>query len=152
MATLAEFMARVAPWPQPGEPGVINLHYTLPNRPGMAGKPFGQLADFLAMVPWCITHPAYVKDVYFCLGRQAQVGPILNGRAKALRNQSNTTHVKAIWVDVDVKDKAYLTLDDALDAVIAFVAAVGLPQPSALVASGGGLQIYWISDVALTVA
>ena len=152
MATLAEFMARVAPWPQPGEPGVINLHYTLPNRPGMAGKPFGQLADFLAMVPWCITHPAYVKDVYFCLGRQAQVGPILNGRAKALRNTTNTTHVKAIWLDVDVKDKAYLTLDDALDAVIAFVAAVGLPQPSALVASGGGLQIYWISDVALTVA
>ena len=118
----------------------------------MAGRPFGQLADFLAMVPWCVTHPAYVKDVYFCLGRQANVGPMLNGRAKALRNQPNTTHVKAIWLDVDVKDKAYRTLEDALDAVIAFVAAIGLPQPSALVASGGGLQIYWISDVALTVA
>lgn len=152
MATLAEFMAKVVPWPQPGAPGVVNLHYTLPNHPGMAGRPFGQLADFLAFVPWCVTHPAYVKDVYFCLSQQAQTGAMVNGRAKALRNQPNSTYLKALWLDVDVKTKGYSSLDEALEAIITFAANIQLPPPSALVASGGGLQVYWISNDPLTVA
>lgn len=152
--TLAEFMARVVPWPAVGEPGVINLHYTFPDREGMGGRPFSQLADFLSMVPWCNAHPGYVKDVYFCLSRQATAGEIKNGRAKAVRNIPNSTHVKAIWLDVDVKPppKGYPDLKAALDAVLAFVQAAKLPPPSALVASGGGLHVYWFSDVPLTVA
>lgn len=152
MATLAEFMAKVVPWPQPGASGVINLHYTMPNHPGMAGRPFSQIGDFLAMVPWCLTHPGYVKDVYFCLSQQAQVGPMVNGRAKALRNAANSTYLTAIWLDVDVKDKGYASLDEALDAIIDFVAKTKLPPPSALVASGGGLQVYWFNKDPLTVA
>ena len=56
----------------------------------------------------------------------------------------------SIWLDVDVgKDGAYATLQDALRAVIDFQIRNKLPKPSAMVASGGGLHVYWISDKAL---
>ena len=152
--TLAEFMARVVLWPLPGEAGVINIHWTNPTHPGMGGKPFVLLSDFLAIIPWCNNHPKFVKDVYFCLSRQKKVGPIVNGKAKPLRNHDNSTHLRAIWLDVDVKapPKGYRTLNDAIDAVTKFCADAKLPSPSALVFSGGGLHVYWFSNTPLTVA
>ena len=43
----------------------------------------------------------------------------------------------------------YETIDEAWSAFRAFQTKVGLPDPSAVVNSGGGLHIYWISDTAL---
>lgn len=152
--SLADFMARVVPWPLPGETGVINMHWTHPTHPGMGGKPFGQLSDFLAMVPWCNSHAAFVKDVYFCLSRQRMVGPMRNGRASALRNAGNASHLKAIWCDIDANKlppKGYASKDDAIAAIIKFVADAGMPPISALVDSGNGYHVYWISKKPLTV-
>ena len=57
-----------------------------------------------------------------------------------------------LWLDVDIKNppKGYTTLEEALDAIKEFRNKVGLPAPSALVGSGGGLHVYWIFDRPLT--
>ena len=152
----ADFLARVVPWPAPGAPGVINLHWTSPRRPGMSGRPFTQLQDFLSAVAWCNTHRAYVKDVYFCLSQQSETGGTSNGgKLRAARSAANATFLKALWLDVDGNkphqpDKGYASVSEALDAVIKFVADAKLPEPSAVVMSGGGLHVYWISDKAIT--
>jgi hypothetical protein len=153
-SAISDFMARVVPWPLPGEEGVINMHWTHPAHPGMGGKPFVQLADFLAMVPWCNSHAAFVKDVYFCLSRQRMVGPTRNNRATALRNAGNATHLKAIWADIDANKlppKGYASKPDAVAAITKFIVDAGMPPPSAMVDSGNGYHVYWISKVPITV-
>ena len=69
-----------------------------------------------------------------------------------MRHQKDAVALKAIWLDIDVKPppKGYATLEEAQDALTAFVKAAGLPPPSAVVSSGGGLHVYWISDKPLT--
>ena len=59
--------------------------------------------------------------------------------------------LKAIWIDADVKPddttgKHYTSMQEAWSAISAFRTKVGLPMFSAVVNSGGGLHIYWISD------
>jgi hypothetical protein len=51
---------------------------------------------------WAKSHPAYAKDIYFCLSRQKETGKVYHGRTYALRNRINTTALKAIWLDIDV--------------------------------------------------
>ena len=77
-----------------------------------------------------------------------------------MRLARNATWLKALWFDIDIKAKPadwgttnpgepwknYETLGEALDALKAFRDKVGLPAPTALVDSGGGLHCYWISD------
>ncbi len=148
----ADFLRRVVPWPVPGAAGVINMHWTSPRHAGMSGRPFNQLSDFLAMVPWCNSHSAWVKDVYFCLSQQAKTGVTGNGKVRAARSSVDALFLKAIWLDVDGNkpDKGYPTLKEALAAVVAFVDATPMPSPTALVCSGRGWHVYWISDKPLT--
>jgi Domain of unknown function (DUF927) len=157
MATLAEFMSRVVPWPQPGVPGVVNVHWTPPDKngvpqKGMRGRPFTALEQLLSFVTWANSHAAYVKDIYFCLSMQAEIGKVINGKVTAKRSIQNALLTRALWTDIDVKEGGYKTLDAALEALQKFIADVGLPPPSALVSSGGGLHVYWISDRDLTLA
>ena len=144
-----DFMRRVVPWPSPGAPGVINMHWTSPSHKGMSGKPFAQPSDFLAMVPWCNTHPASVKDVYFCLSQQGKQHAAHNGKVKAARSAQDATFLKAVWADVDGY-KDYPDKMTALKAINKFVKDAALPSPTALVDSGGGWHVYWISDKPLT--
>ena len=97
----ADFLARVVPWPQAGEPGFINLHWTFPSHDGMGGTPFVQLSDALSFIGWAKSHPEAVKDLYFCLSQQAKSGPVRNGKATAMRNGGNAAAVKAVWLDID---------------------------------------------------
>jgi hypothetical protein len=103
------------------------------------------------LLEWVLSRPT-TKDVYFCLSRQAQTNKNDRGKVVAMRRQENALALKAIWLDIDVKPppKGYATLEEALDALAAFSKAAGLPPPSALVGSGGGLHVYWISDKPLT--
>jgi hypothetical protein len=64
--------------------------------------------------------------------------------------------VKAIWVDIDIgpsepgKKPKYPDLPTAVKAILEFVKVQKLPQPSAMIKSGGGLHVYWISKTAMT--
>ena len=152
-ASIRDFLARVLPWPSPGDAGFINLHWTADKSPGMRGRPFTSLDEFMSFAQWGATKPSVMKDIYFCLSSQRATGRVYNGNATAMRNQRNVLRLKALWIDVDVKsEKGYATTEEALDAVTDFVRKTKLPAPSALVFSGsGGFHVYWISDKPLTV-
>ena len=146
----ADFLRRVLPWPQAGAQGVINVHWTTPNgQGGMPGKPFADLAPLIGFVPWANNHPKWIKDIYFCLSLQAKTGLTKTGKIKAARHADDALAFKAIWADVDGY-KDYPSKTAALAAIHKFVQDAGLPLPTALVDSGGGFHVYWISDKPLT--
>lgn len=93
-------------------------------------------------------------EIYFCLSTQVRTGVSTNGKARAHRHADQATALKSIWMDIDVKDdgKSYASLDEAMTALNTFLWDASLPFPSALVKSGGGLHVYWISDKAMTPA
>jgi hypothetical protein len=153
---IAEFMARVVPWPRDGAPGWVNLHWTMPNPLNAkeviwSGKPTTSVDEFLGLTKWA-RKTANIKDIYFCLSLQAHAGKNTRGKSTVLRKKGNALALKAIWLDVDIKEapKGYASLIEAVEAVSAFAEAVKLPKPSVLIGSGGGLHVYWISDKPLT--
>lgn len=152
------------PWPGPDGPGWVNLHWKLTvigqdgkPRPTWRGQPFKTAEKLVAQAQWLAMHADKGEDVYFCLSVQAQADTItLKNKRQltvALRDANNATLLKAIWLDVDVKEppKGYTDLKEGKRAIMDFCQARGLPLPSALVESGGGIHPYWISDRPLTV-
>ena len=151
---LAKFVARVVPWPgDQHSPGVVNLHWFSPKGPGMRGRPTRSVQQFLNELDSLKAKPLYVSDIYYCLSLQKNLGRVVRGSPVAARHSRDAIALKAIWLDIDIKDppKGYETLDLALGALENFLKATGLPGPNAIVGSGGGLHVYWISNKALTV-
>ena len=160
--TVVEFMSAVVPWPTDGV-GHVNLHYSMINprasEPGQEpllkgmGWPFRDLSTFVQRAAWLGTTTNF-RDAWFCTSRQKDAAFNKKGNPKALRRHVNAMDLKAIWIDADVKPddatgKHYTSMQEAWDALCAFRKKVGLPQFSAVVNSGGGMHIYWISDRAL---
>lgn len=153
------------PWPGPQGPGWVNLHWKLTAtgqdgkaRPAWRGQPFKTAADLVNRAQSLALNETKAEDIYFCLSVQSQAETYTDKRSGrsfpiAVRDAGNATLLKAIWLDVDVKEppKGYADLKGALDAINEFVVAAGLPGASALVASGGGVHVYWISGTPLTV-
>lgn len=71
------------------------------------------------------------------------------------RKAANASGACAFWMDIDCgKDKAgndrgYATAQEAEDAVQGFCTTTGLPTPTQIVDSGGGLHVYWVLDDAV---
>jgi len=137
MPDVLDFITRCLPFGS----GYCNLHWKTPGKPGMPGKSFANPEDLIA---YAEAHKN-VADIYFCLSSQSVAGERLG---------KNVVAHKAIYLDVDgyKAEKGYGTLGEALDAVKAFVSVAALPLPSAVVCSGGGWHVYWISDKTLTEA
>ena len=95
-------------------------------------------------------------NVYMALSTQraADVTVMSNdGFPKAIRQHKNLVSFKSIWLDIDVKEGAYATTQDAYAALDDFVAKVGLPPPTMEVYSGsGGLHVYWCMHDPIPVA
>lgn len=149
-------MSRVVAWPGAQTPGFINLHWTQthprdPSKIIWGGKPTGDTDKFLDDVKWALS-TSYIRDIYFCLSRQAESGSNTRGNPKPIRNQANATGLKSIWIDVDIKasKNGYNDLGSALEAIATFTKVGKLPRPSALIGSGGGVHVYWISSKELT--
>jgi len=68
------------------------------------------------------------------------------------RTAANASGACAFWMDIDCgQDKAaagkgYATVDDAEDALTRFCQDAGLPGPTFIIHSGGGLHVYWAVD------
>ena len=152
---VAEFFERVVPWPAESEPGFINVHWKSVNFDyGMPGRPYRDVVSMMRDVQKFMNRPASIEDIYFCLSRQLETGkPDKFNKPWAKRSKANTVAMKCVALDIDVKPgpKGYPNAADAIAALQQFVATASLPLPSALVNSGGGLHVYWISDRALTV-
>ena len=87
--------------------------------------------------------------MYFCLSLQAKTGPLRNGKLTALRKAANAVALKAIWLDIDCNKeppKGYRSKGDGLKALKEFCDATRTPYPTAIVDSGNGFHVYWISD------
>lgn len=148
-------MERVVAWPGLDGPGYVNLHWKPPESrgAGFRGRPFKQLQDFMDLAQRASVKPGTYGEIYFCLSTQRITGKLISGTPIAYRHAREATFLKAIWIDVDVKpEKGYATLDEAMSAITAFVAAADLPTPSAIVFSGGGVHVYWISSRPLSPA
>jgi hypothetical protein len=148
-----DFMARVVPWPGLDGPGYVNLHWKRPNVPGMPGGPFKTVEDFMQAAP----RDAGTLDMYFCLSVQSQHGKLFRGKPTAARGHHFATLLKAIWLDIDGNkptepEKGYATKSEAFFAFENFIEDSGMPGPSAIVDSGNGYHVYWISDMPMTVA
>jgi hypothetical protein len=149
-----DFLLRVLPWPGDDTPGFINMHAQMHMADGKTpwtGTPTRDVDTFLQVVHRLLTWHS-IPDVYMCLSRQSKTKPGPDGKERAARHQVDALALKAIWLDVDVKAPpgGYVNLGEAVAAVDVFVQHYKLPPPSALVHSGGGLHVYWISDRDLT--
>ncbi|QIG96816.1 DUF3987 domain-containing protein [Bradyrhizobium sp. 6(2017)] len=157
-----KFLENVLVWPESDQaPGWINMHVNVKNttpaknggKPWVAGWPFKTVDEVLNRASW-VESTADFFNVWVCMSQQSDCLTKADGKRKAVRKAANATALKAIWIDCDVKPgdaKHYHALTEAFDALKAFRQRVGLPPPSMVVNSGGGLHVYWISDTPLSV-
>jgi uncharacterized protein DUF927 len=163
-----EFFRNVVPWPVEDRGrynGYINLHWCFlkdgkkDGKPLWAGRAFQTQKGFFEFIDWASTRGNF-RDFYFCTSQQSTALEGRNGALKAVRFAANAQALKAVWIDLDVavpgkiakegrETKEYSSLAGAVQAVATFVPAANLPPPSALVGSGGGLHVYWISTIPL---
>lgn len=114
------------------------------------GKPFKTVDELVSHVRWA-NKIKNIKDMFFVLSLQRDVKTSRAGKLQGKKSTAGAMSVKAIWLDVDVgKEGAYPTVKEALEAVILFTDKNGLPPFSAIVGSGGGVHVYWISKTAMT--
>lgn len=151
---IARFLTAVVPWPSNDGDGYINIHYTVESSTGKRawrGKPTKNIAEAVVLVERLLRSPR-VRDLYFCLSRQRAYKLDQFGKSAADRSKDNAVALQSIWLDIDVKDppNGYASVGEAVAAFKAFYRAVGLPSPTAVVFSGGGLHVYWSSTRALT--
>lgn len=148
--SVREFMSRVVPWPaDQSSAGYVNIIWT----PGFTGKPYRNVTDFLGGVKWA-TSKTNIRDIFYCLSLQDRTKTNQHGKVVAHRHADTALALKSIWLDIDVKEppKGYADLAEAIDATAEFCVKAQMPQPSAMVHSGSGLHVYWISDRPLSKA
>jgi hypothetical protein len=154
-----QYLARVLPWPQANEaPAWVNIHWTF-KKPDMdramwGGKAVKSVHEAAKAIEFALKLPD-TQDIYVCMSTQREANEKVSQKGftyhTPIRNQANAVALKAVFLDIDVKGGAngYSNLTDAVLALEGFLAQTGLPKPSVLVASGGGLHVYWTFDRAL---
>lgn len=165
MSDARKFLESVLVWPASNDaPGWINVHVNVKNepkpgepvknggKPWVTGWPFKTVDDALSRIAWAETTDIFF-NAWVCMSQQSECTQNSNKKPKAVRKAANATWLKAIWIDCDVEAgdaKHYHTMAEAFDALTAFRHKVGLPFPSMVVNSGGGLHVYWISDTPMS--
>jgi hypothetical protein len=151
----------VIAWPGSDEPGFANLQYSYHDTrspdgklkgkyPVSPGKPFRDPAQLCSFAGW-LNGTANNKDVWFCTSLQGKTKLNKRGNVVAARSAHDALLQKSIWIDADAgPGKKYTTVEDAFKAIITFRKVAGLPRPSAIVFSGNGVHVYWISKRALS--
>lgn len=157
-----EYLARVVPWPQPGEQAYINLHWTFkPKTPTASGKPpwTGRACSTMDEAVRALTFAmksADTLDIYACMSSQASCIEKKSAKGfsykQAVRAQQNVVALKSLFIDIDVKEgpNGYGTVDECMVALAKFIKDSGMPNPSMIVHSGGGFHVYWCISRALT--
>jgi Domain of unknown function (DUF927) len=145
------FFSIVAPWQTAT---YINVHAfffdpQLNKLVPKASRAARDQSEAVSFATWCSTMG---WDVYACLSSQRTPGVgKLDKRGhslyRALRGLANSVALKAFFVDIDVKEGAYKTTQDAVQALQEFIGTTGLPRPTMLVYSGGGgFHAYWVLE------
>ena len=166
---IRKFLNLVIDWPGPQGPGWANYHTFLDNKdpsdtskknnhgkPWFVGWAYRDQNEFITRVLWAdkqnFLHHSYVGMAQQNTCRAAkEVGKA----PRAVRDADKALTLKSVYIDVDVRlndPNHYPDLATAYAALIAFRQNVNLPEPSAIVETGGGFHAHWASDRALTVA
>lgn len=164
MSNAQEYLAKVVPWPQDGDPpAYINIHWSTTSlnrkgKPFWSGRAVRSVKDADSTIKWALGLDD-VKDIYVCMSSQRvateKVSKAGNKYLLPFRAQDNVVALKSFFVDLDAKGKAkgsYDTLEEAFTALAAFIQAIGLPGPNVVVKTGGGLHVYWTVERALTLS
>lgn len=142
-----EFFRRVLPWPSDDEPGFINVHVAMRHRSGWTGTPTRDLDQFLQAVNRYSTWTT-PPDIYMCMSRQGKTRSDKNNNELAAKHKNEALFLKSIYLDIDVKPppKGYANVTEAIIALTSLCTSLKIPNPTALVGSGGGIHAYWCSD------
>jgi hypothetical protein len=156
-----QHLARVIAWPNDGEtPSYINIHWTFQGenfaKPAWTGRACTSVTEAAKSIEWALKQKD-VRDVYVCMSSQSQAEERVSAKGfkyrVPIRSNHNAVALKSFFIDLDAKgeDKdSYADIPSAAAALSAFIKAVGLPKPSMMVSTGGGLHIYWVVARALT--
>jgi hypothetical protein len=162
-----QFLSRVLP-PLEGQGAYLNIHWSTPatNEDGTPkfrengervkwwdGRACATIDEALKTIKWVSGQVG--KDIYVCMSLQSKMelktSTKGNQYKKALRLADDVAAIRSLFIDVDVKEDAYPDTKTALGALKGFIDAVGLPLPSACVASGsGGFHAHWALDQVLS--
>ena len=154
-----EYLARVVAWPKEGElPAYVNLHWTFQSekhdRPGWGGRAVRSLPDAVKALEFALKGES-TRDIYVCLSTQTTAEEVQTARGwtyhKPIRLQSNAVALKSLFLDIDCKDgpSGYPDQRSATSALVDFLKASGMPRPTMVVASGGGMHVYWTLSEAI---
>jgi hypothetical protein len=102
-----------------------------------------------------------VRNLFFCVSSQREANfSRRSDPPQAIRNLANTVALKVLFLDLDVKDRAYDTTDEAMRALIGACVALGLPTPSIAIYSSSptddsrprdsSLHCYWVLNRSLS--
>lgn len=148
------FLDRVLPAPREG--AYLNVHWSYIGTDGKKywdGRACTTVEEAVRTLNWQVNTGG--SDLYVCMSTQARLEQKTSKKGKpykrALRTQSDVVSLKSLFIDVDVKEGAYEGTREALAALKSFIEGIGLPVPSAVVASGsGGFHAHWALDQDLT--
>lgn len=168
-----EYLARVVHWPQGADAeGYINVHWSAKNsdptkKKYWDGRATSSVTDAARVVEWALGLDNTL-DIYVCMSTQRDYQTKTSQRnhtyKKAVRSTEGAVYLRSFFLDIDIREpvldpvsgklvqKGYKDIGSALDALIDFVGKVGLPPPTLLVGTGGGIHVYWIVNRALTVS
>jgi hypothetical protein len=165
-----EYLSRVIAWPEDGASVYANIHWTFSpknasrnqtqgggkERLPWSGSAVQSIDEALAALTFA-SKSADSRDIYVCLATMATAGEMVTLRGntfqKPVRNQDNVVAIKSLFIDLDAKgaDKnSYNNLDEAGAALVSFLRDSGIPRPTMIVGSGGGLHVYWTLSRALS--
>jgi hypothetical protein len=167
-----EYLARVVPWPQPGEPGFVNLHWTFPpttpradGKPAWTGRAVKDVSEAVRTLEFALKQGSNTLDVYACMSSQLEAKAQTTKGKKPfsynapIRLATNAIALKSFFIDVDFgkplnpvtgQKVSYATAEEAITETMLFINKVGLPKPTLVVHSGGGFHFYWCVARALT--
>jgi len=144
--TTQEFLEAVLPakgWYYAGEPTVGTN-----NQPIFKNTPHADISKLAANVERIANNG---DDAYFALA-QFKEKVYFDERRQRWRRRTadNATRCRSFWVDIDCgQNEEYQTHKEAAQALASFVSKTGLPAPTHVVNSGGGLHVYWATDTDL---
>lgn len=137
-----------------GEGAFINVHWSGLGHEGRRywdGRACATIAEAVKAISWA--NSMQDKDIYICMSTQSKCEVKTSSKGnvykKAMRLATDAVALRSLFIDIDVKDdpKGYPTTAAAMDALREFIGAVGLPMPTAVVASGsGGFHVHWAMD------
>ena len=145
------FLAKAVPWPVNGE-GYINITWSEKkpetDQTFWSGRACQTLDEAVSTLRWITSKPGK-REIYVCMSCQRTARERVSGNGHKyltpIRNQQNVIALKSLYLDIDFKggEHGYDTPHDAIEALSHFLKATGLPKPSIMVKSGGGLHIYY---------